>query len=1759
LALIAAPRFSYADAAADLVAGQAALQELDLEKALPLLSSAAEALPQSVDAQLTLAECQLRRGDLEAALNGYSAVIKLSKDHKLANRMVAALTGQQSSYAKHLAMIKALMNAEDYTSASATAARAIRLPITESERLALQVLQAECTFWTGRTDEAFRQALSIIHSGDAQASLIANTMAAMSIAQTRSNIGNFDAHFKAAEKVAEPWKTRLAFAKALHLTHDSEQAVHASNELARTHASLPVTIYRRNVLQFASYRLQSRAQTLWQKGDYEMAWNILRPMAISQDAQVQANKTKTLADTNTGWAVSSTATVDDRLRAASAFAAFARAEQKQHGVKADLQGYRVAASLLDGSPERNRKLSDQLAVLVKELSTFRTINPERKADELLNPAEAVITEIAGRLIQSAVSTSDRNLVVSIIDQQLARFGQADALEVGLRQFVSIDKNNAAILKAPFASIPQSESRRHLLHGLAEGFAALGIKQIAKAERSVVKVDITLNSFDSIALGIYAQSQLESPNDDVLQSAMAVVSKYSTRANWKSAGAALALLYADQKNSAGQLASVALALEQARYRENQLIAARRSIGKELSAPVKSALVQAVALVNASAGQNAGEADRKAVTQIAEGLINRYAEMGRIDLSQSIIASLADGDAAAKSLGDWATWTRINLLHVQANESLARTAAGLKDRSKVAVDAKHTAELALLSTMIKTNAASIYAPFAVTRVAELASAYQSYRAFPAATTILSDFLKAHPNLSAVQRFEYGLVDLQLADANNDLNESAAKNPKIEKISAKHLVAIKSIAAFLDKYPVGNYSRAAEDELFSVLKRYGQIGAWNVSREVLVEFSKALPDYRSPAHLELLKAATYLGELDIKHGSALLNPNPTVPQGTISSSLSQLAMLDGSDLEDALERRQKIDKIVSTPVNGPINDAPAVVTATPRPAKQPVASKPSQGAPQPGDPAQFGGAAGGFGYRNKFPTRRPTTPAASSLAMIRQSQAQQFQQIAMLESKKDGGKKTQDSAPGEMAVTLPSGTILSLAEMQRQDTASESAYQILITLAKSTELHDQPIATQARAELMWMFGYFEGSLRFDRAIVMLKKYLVDHPKDPDRIALAYRALEDRLAQVSQPPKVQMDQNWVDLRHTQFDEARNEITEFVKAQSTNETWANSARLLRVNSYQTEANLVVGFSGERASGLLVQSAEALLELQGAAPKHPDAAGFPTRLWDISEQLAGRNHSESAISVLRQIAVKYPTNQLGTRAIIRIAQLYGSNLSNPIMAVKTYQEYLNKTTGDASVPTEIYNIANQLAQQQRFLEALHVYGVFVDSFPTDGRAAQALHAIGKTHQANAAWQEAIDSYDRLFEEYPASPVIPQSRVDVAECEINLGNWSTARRLYEEYVEKFPKHGQAKMATDRLDVLKKLDRFQDLLADDAIDRNKDDAQYQIGKTVLTELNNPIKAITEFRKVVKNFPKSDVADDAQLEIGRTLLSLNQMEAGRTELLKIPKVYGGSSLADDALYLVAQSYEQFAVRIASVTLEKAREESHRIEQGQAYARFNKQIEVDTKRESRRRGQLKASGKSQELALNDAAFAWQQGSSQVSNLFCHVTQAELQTETETALQVANRRDQINDAFREAVVMYAKAASDYPLGDMTDQSLLRVADILESKLKDRPAAMQTYQKIVKLFPGTPVAENAAWKVATFHVQEAKYAAAVGAYQSFIRNYPASTRVAEAQFGMAEVLEQLGRWNEAMDAYEVFRQKFTKHPKVTLAAQQITWIKTYRK
>jgi TolA-binding protein len=741
-----------------------------------------------------------------------------------------------------------------------------------------------------------------------------------------------------------------------------------------------------------------------------------------------------------------------------------------------------------------------------------------------------------------------------------------------------------------------------------------------------------------------------------------------------------------------------------------------------------------------------------------------------------------------------------------------------------------------------------------------------------------------------------------------------------------------------------------------------------------------------------------------------------------------------------------------------------------------------------------------------------------------------------------------------------VLSDAEMRRQDAAAGEAYKILIDLVKTAPPSEHALAAHARAQILWMIGFFEGQQRADRAIALINQYLADRPNDPAKVALAFQAIQDRLAWAAQrQPGERIDQAWVDERHVQFEQARKEIGAFIASYADKPDWINQAHLLTVTSYLQEAELASAHSAVRAGGLLVRSVEALLALLRIAPEHPEVATFPQRIWSVADRLQQLEQNDQAIFVLNQIPLRFPTDALAPQGVLRIANLHAANLANPIRAAETYLEYVAIAGDDESIRAAIFNMAQQLGGTQRYLEALHVYGVFVDSFPTDGRAPAALAAIGRIHQTNEVWKEAIATYQRILSEYPGDSGVPHVKLAIAECHINLSEWRQARRQYEEFLQQHGGDGQVEVARARVEILKNLDRYETLLADGNVVRNKDDAQFQIGRIVLEQLHYPVKAVAEFRKVVANFGKSDLADDAQIEIGKALLALNRVEEARAELLKVPQLYPNSPLADDALFLIGQSYEQHAQLLAGLTVEKAKEEAFERGQRGAYARFSRDIEAENFRQTERRDQLKKAGKEAELALDEASSAARGRAFNDVNLWNFAQAAGQAAETESALQLANRQDKINEAYREAVGHYLRAASDYPLGDKTDQALLRVAQIYQTQLKDRPAAIATYQKIVKQFPGTPVAEDAAWQVAQFYEQEGKFVDAAAAYREFIRNYPASGRVADAQFALAEVLEQLGRWVDAMDAYETFRQKFASHPKAQLALEQINWIKAYRK
>ncbi len=479
------------------------------------------------------------------------------------------------------------------------------------------------------------------------------------------------------------------------------------------------------------------------------------------------------------------------------------------------------------------------------------------------------------------------------------------------------------------------------------------------------------------------------------------------------------------------------------------------------------------------------------------------------------------------------------------------------------------------------------------------------------MLADYLKAHPTQEFAPRIELQVAQIAVAKARAAFDDRKDKIKPPEELSPEFAAAIDALAAFLKTHPRGAFAQTAENELLQIARTYGEVGAWPVTREVIERFAQAVPDFRSPAQLQLLRAATFLGELDRNYGLAILQPTPPVQASTPPANTT--AMKSAGEF-DAVKRL-----------------ADAEEKAAARPAGQ--------------SGSEFGEVSGrlfGGGGHAGDPSgvARPSVDDLA-LAKVRQSQQEHLASIAMLETN-NAQVQIDRSNGGDLA--LPSGPVLSAAAMKRQDDASDKAYEILIKLAAEADLANAATAQAARTHIHWMFGFFEGQLRPDRAVVLIRRYITDRPNEPARVSLAYRVLTNLIGYAAlQQPTDRIDKAWIDQRHERFEQTRADIEQFINEYSDRRDWVEHAQILRIDSFDREAQLTAQISPIRAAGLLLQSADALTDLFHGSPDHPAIVNFPERLWNLAERLVSFDQQEQAIHVLSQIPMFFPTHARATR------------------------------------------------------------------------------------------------------------------------------------------------------------------------------------------------------------------------------------------------------------------------------------------------------------------------------------------------------------------------------------------------------------------------------------------------------------------------------------------------------------------------------------
>jgi TolA-binding protein len=1251
----------------------------------------------------------------------------------------------------------------------------------------------------------------------------------------------------------------------------------------------------------------------------------------------------------------------------------------------------------------------------------------------------------------------------------------------------------------------------------------------------------------------------------------------------------------------QLAIARLWFSQVLRENNRIVESGFAVPRKLAPLAEKALARCYQL---SASMGAGDPLLAEIAALRNGIIDHYLSLDYDDVAA--VAIRVHVDPANDDLDESAQLELAGLKRKIAEREIAQLLKQHDGKKQLAITPAVTEAIAAYKQFITDHPTSHRVSTAAESVFAIGRHFENYEAWLVAADIYEDFGQfaapiasltqmqsqrtTFPERAAMARAT--ALHTRATAALQDWSESKPEDtPAPDALSEEFQTAIAAWQKIIAEYQERPVAQAAIARIMGIAHEYASIDSWEVADATYAGLMNLELPLQSPERLEFGRAICQLGKVLPDHARsvlaalALTNKSGKDKEETRVPQLNNVLL--GSIVEfnapapyaaesrfgmlgrEAAARELKADialdsSIAAAAESAPVAPALSVASAGANEEADGLVDEAARMAPGGGG---FGGA-GGFAYNRRF--RQDAD--AELMAAVRSQLDRQAQQVAMLRDDamhfawRDAapGDKQADAAKQEGAAKQAGGqqqavanvAVLTEAELQRQQLVMDAVYKALSAIR--IDYPNTPTEKQARDEIFVIVNHWREIGQWDRAAQLAGQFLADNSTDVDSPRIRQDVARDWLTWASmglRDPKLDREELLGEIAR-RFDTARTELQSIIVAFPDDTKVRQQAQWDVAVSFLTQARVVAASSPTLARGQYVRASTELLNVARMFHDHPQIGTIPDMLWNISNELTARGYQDEAITVWTELQIHYPTHPLADQSALRIAQTWQS-LQQPLRAVEAFLE-LNFSRGgnDTELQNTIYQIAVGLKNEKRWIESLHVLQTFVDSFPSHANAGQSLTMIGQIHQANEVWEDAIKAYSRVIDEFPTGTWTTEARWSIAECTINLSLWQEAAGAYAEFQQSYPEDGRIAEAARRIEVLKTLKRYQDVVDEDG-QRKAFDAQYQVATIVHSQLSNPVKAIIEYRKVAANWPKSHLADDALFETGKIYLSLGEPELARTAFLQSAEQYPESPLADDALLLVGTSYVSEADRLTVVDRGKSLALAKDIAQKQAY-----QVAQGNRRRQQERNldqitELKRLGQREEAANKEAYFAGQALQFDAANTLNASNWAAHQEEVLSAEQLADRQDKINAALRKAVASF-RQASRVRAADKADDALLQMAQIYDERLRDSAAAMATWEEIVRQYSGTTVAQDASWKMARYFENEKDHANAIAAYQTFFRNYRRSPRAGAAQAAIAENHEQLGEWVQAMDAYTNYVNNFPEGPLLQKARDQINWIKTYR-
>jgi tol-pal system protein YbgF len=118
-----------------------------------------------------------------------------------------------------------------------------------------------------------------------------------------------------------------------------------------------------------------------------------------------------------------------------------------------------------------------------------------------------------------------------------------------------------------------------------------------------------------------------------------------------------------------------------------------------------------------------------------------------------------------------------------------------------------------------------------------------------------------------------------------------------------------------------------------------------------------------------------------------------------------------------------------------------------------------------------------------------------------------------------------------------------------------------------------------------------------------------------------------------------------------------------------------------------------------------------------------------------------------------------------------------------------------------YQAAFDLLKQARYPEAAAAFTGFLATYNASELRDNAQYWLAETHYVTKDFSLALNGFQQVITEYPASRKIPDAWLKIGYCNYELKQWADAREALSIVSARFPETTAARLATQRLALMK----------------------------------------------------------------------------------------------------------------------------------------------------------------------------------------------------------------------------------------------------------------------------------------------------------------------------------------------------------------------